>query len=371
VGQTNQIENQISVDNAGSIDPDEGISATIRNLSIGSFSNQISASSANVTAAVIDTQDLVQSMAFAQDNSLINDMAVANEGKVKASGTGVDLMIVNQDLSFSNSATLYNTSTTGVQGDITQSAEVNQSNAITNDITLNNKGSIEAGGTAVSAQILSSGVVFSNAVSGSLTQASGAGANSLERFENSGTISLQDHQAGDSFEISNTVGARNLIFIASGKSALAVDTFPGTPKNSVSESMATFRARPNSRSRNTNPGPGAYRRIQEGIQEGIPVVYVNGQINKKQFFLKKPVDTGLFEYDPSSSRREAVSSQELPGGGSHVLPHLVTNIEDVYRIGWQQPRRIRRQSRNTRVLVARGTAATARGPAFRRSHTSG
>jgi hypothetical protein len=179
VTQTNAVENQINIDNAGSIDPDEGMSAKIENLSIGSFSNSISALNVNGTAAVIDGQDLTQSMTFSQANSLSNAITAANEGKIKASGTGIDLMIINQDLSFSNSANLSisNTSTTSIAGDLDQSAEVNQSNTITNAITVNNKGSIEAGGTAISAQILSGGIVFSNAVSASLSQTSGAGAN--------------------------------------------------------------------------------------------------------------------------------------------------------------------------------------------------
>jgi hypothetical protein len=49
----------------------------------------------------------------------------------------------------------------------------------------------------------------------------------LERFENAGLITMQDGQAGDSFEISNTVGGRDLAFIASGKSTLGVDSFLG------------------------------------------------------------------------------------------------------------------------------------------------
>ena len=40
----------------------------------------------------------------------------------------------------------------------------------------------------------------------------------LERFENQGLITLQDNQAGDSLEISNTAGGRDLSFVASGNS---------------------------------------------------------------------------------------------------------------------------------------------------------
>ncbi len=153
----------------------------------------------------------------------------------------------------------------------------------------------------------------------------------LERFENQGLISLQDGQAGDSFEISNTVGQRNLGFAASGNSTLAVDTFLGGP-GSISD---TFTINGNVSGRtlltvnDTNPGPGAYN------TQGIPVVYVNGHTNGNEFFLKKPIDAGFFEYDlffrPTGSGIFELKS--LPGGGSHVLPHLVTDIEDVFHAG--------------------------------------
>jgi hypothetical protein len=45
----------------------------------------------------------------------------------------------------------------------------------------------------------------------------------LERFENGGLITMRDGQEGDSFEISNTVGGRDLKFIGSGDSALGVE----------------------------------------------------------------------------------------------------------------------------------------------------
>ena len=153
----------------------------------------------------------------------------------------------------------------------------------------------------------------------------------LESFENQGLISLQDGQAGDSFEISNTVGQRNLAFTASGNSTLAVDTFLGGP-GSISD---TFTINGNVSGQtlltvhDTNPGPGAFN------EKGIPVVYANGNVKDDAFFLKKPVDAGLFEYDlffkPTGSGIFELKS--LPGGGSHVLPHLLTNIEDVFHVG--------------------------------------
>ena len=153
----------------------------------------------------------------------------------------------------------------------------------------------------------------------------------LESFANQGLISLQDGQAGDSFEISNTVGQHNLAFTASGNSTLAVDTFLDGP-GSISD---TFTINGNVSGQtlltvhDTNPGPGAFN------EKGIPVVYANGNVKDNAFYLKKPIDTGLFEYDlffkPTGSGIFELKS--LPGGGSHVLPHLLTTIEDVFHTG--------------------------------------
>jgi Autochaperone Domain Type 1 len=53
---------------------------------------------------------------------------------------------------------------------------------------------------------------------------------------------------------------------------------------------------------NTNSGPGLFNK------EGIPVVFVNGNVKDNEFFLANPIDTGLFNYDLSSGRRVAASS---------------------------------------------------------------
>jgi hypothetical protein len=78
----------------------------------------------------------------------------------------------------------------------------------------------------------------------------------LERFENKGTISLQDGQVGDTFRISNSfvtaygytvyAGAPPIVFNGSGDSRLAIDAFLGGPAlpPTTSSSTATCRARP-------------------------------------------------------------------------------------------------------------------------------
>jgi autotransporter family porin len=150
----------------------------------------------------------------------------------------------------------------------------------------------------------------------------------LERFENQGLITMQDRQVGDSFEIANTVGGRDLAFVASGKSTLGVDSFLGKP-GSVSDTFTIngdVSGKTVVKVNNTNPGPGVFNKV------GIPVVYVNGNVKGDEFFLKKPIDTGFFNYDlffkPTGSGIFELKS--VPGGGAPVLPHLITNVQDVF-----------------------------------------
>ena len=105
----------------------------------------------------------------------------------------------------------------------------------------------------------------------------------LERFENQGLISLRDKQVGDSFEISNTLGGRDLKFVASGNSTLAVDALLGGP-GSRSDTL-TINGDVSGKTlvdvNNINAGPGSLNK------EGIPVVYVNGNANSDDFFLDR------------------------------------------------------------------------------------
>ena len=154
----------------------------------------------------------------------------------------------------------------------------------------------------------------------------------LERFENQGLISMQDKQAGDSFEISNTVGGRDLKFIGSGNSTLAVDSFLGGP-GSISDTLTIngdVSGKTLVKVANTNPGLGAYNK------EGIPVVYVNGATPKgNEFFLPHPIDTGFFDYDlffgPTGSGVFELKS--FLGQGAFVLPQLITAAQDMWHSG--------------------------------------
>ena len=154
----------------------------------------------------------------------------------------------------------------------------------------------------------------------------------LERFENQGLITLQDGQAGDSFEISNTVGGRDLKFIGSGRSTLAVDSFLGGP-GSISDTFTVngdVSGETEVKVNNTNHGLGVYNK------QGISVVYVNGATpNGNEFFLPHPINTGFFDYDlffkPTDSGVFELKS--FLGQGAFVLPQLITAAQDMWHSG--------------------------------------
>jgi autotransporter family porin len=179
----------------------------------------------------------------------------------------------------------------------------------------------------------------------------------LERFENQGLITMEDGHAGDSFEISNTVGGRDLKFIGSGNSTLGVDAFLGGPgsisdiftiNGDVSGGTAVKVA-------NTNLGPGVFNKV------GIPVVYVNGKVKGDEFFLNQPIDTGFFDYDlffkPTGSGVFELKS--FLGPGAFVLPQLITAAQDMWHSGsdtWFD------RTTDLRVLLNGGAAPTAYDP---------
>ena len=143
----------------------------------------------------------------------------------------------------------------------------------------------------------------------------------LERFENSGLITMVDGRNHDVFRISNTPGGTNLNFVGKGDSTLAVDTFLGGPGSTSDR----FIIQGNSSGRtlltvnNTNPGSGALNTA------GIPVIFVDGTVNADDFYLEQPIDAGFVDYDlffvPTNSGFFELRSHT--GGGSHLLPHIV------------------------------------------------
>jgi autotransporter family porin len=80
---------------------------------------------------------------------------------------------------------------------------------------------------------------------------------------------------------------------------------------------------------NTNHGPGVLNR------EGIPVVFANANVRSNAFFLEKPIDVGLFEYDLHFVRTNSgfFELRSHAGGGSHVLPHFATAAQDIFFVG--------------------------------------
>jgi autotransporter family porin len=150
----------------------------------------------------------------------------------------------------------------------------------------------------------------------------------LERFDNSGTISLVDGKEGDTFEIANTLGGTGLDFNAAKGSTLAVDAFLGAPgsiaDNFIIDGNVTGRTALSVN--NTNPGQGALNK------QGIPVVFVTGAVNANAFYLPKPVDAGLFDYDLffKPGPVDQFDLRSFPGGGAHVLPQLLTAAQDIF-----------------------------------------
>ncbi len=179
----------------------------------------------------------------------------------------------------------------------------------------------------------------------------------LERFENAGLISLQDGQVGDVFEISNTVGQRNLAFAASGNSTLAVDAFLGGPGSTADNFVinGNISGKTKLAVNNTNPGPGSFN------AQGIPVVYANGDVKPDAFFLDQPIDTGFFDYDlffrPTGSG--IFELRGFLGAGAFVLPQLTTAAQDLWHAGastWFD------RTADLRVLLAGGAGPSAYAP---------
>jgi len=175
----------------------------------------------------------------------------------------------------------------------------------------------------------------------------------LETFQNMGTISMVDGGTGDQFIISNTLNGKDLNFVASGNSTLAVDAFLGGPGNSASDS---FKIEGNVSGttivaiNNLNTGPGVFN------PTGIRVVTVDGATpNPNAFQLAEPIDTGFFDYDlfftPTGSGFWDLRS--FTGAGAFLLPQLVTAAQDIWHQGsstWFD------RTADLRVLLAGGPA---------------
>lgn len=171
----------------------------------------------------------------------------------------------------------------------------------------------------------------------------------LDRFENSGLITMVDGRTGDQFTISNSRRA-GTAFKGSGSSTLAVDSFLGGP-GSTSDTLVIegdISGRTRLSVNNVNSGPGALNR------QGIPVAFIDGNVNARNLFLEEPIDTGFFDYDlffvPTGSGRFELRSHV--GGGAQILPQLVTTSHQTFHNSaetWFD------RSTDLRALLARGS----------------
>ncbi|MGK2922038.1 MAG: autotransporter outer membrane beta-barrel domain-containing protein [Methyloceanibacter sp.] len=199
--------------------------------------------------------------------------------------------------------------------------------------------------------------VFANEAGGTLRAADDFNASEetkfvgLERFENQGLITMVDGKPRDVLRLSNTPGGTNLSFFGAGggKSRLAIDTFLGGP-GSTSD-VLVVEGNTGGRTRidvnNTNRSSARFDPV------GIPVVFVDGNVDAKDFYIDKPIDAGFFDYDlffvPTGSGFFELKNHT--GGGAHVLPQLVTVTHDTFHNTtetWFD------QSTDLRVLLARG-----------------
>ncbi len=190
----------------------------------------------------------------------------------------------------------------------------------------------------------------------------------LERFENRGLISTVDGDVDDVFTIANTVGGTDLAFVASGKSTLAVDAFLGGPGSAADHFVidGNVSGKTGLQVVDVNPGPGVLNK------QGIPVVFVDGNVKADAFFLPKPVDAGFFDYDlvfdPSSGGGGVFLLKSFLGEGAFVLPQLETGAQDLWSDGaetWFD------RTADLRVLLNGGIAPAETGGKFDESEPTG
>ncbi len=157
----------------------------------------------------------------------------------------------------------------------------------------------------------------------------------LETFRNQGLISLQDGATGDSFTISNTVGGKDLNFVASGNSTLAVDAFLGGPSNSSADAFTiegNVSGVTTVEINNINAGPGVFN------SKGIKVVTVTGKTPNEQRVQARPAHRHrllrlrpvlhahgkrLLEPEELSRRWRPAAAATPHRGAGHLAPDLV------------------------------------------------
>lgn len=375
---------KISVDNSGSIKTRGGFAEGIDAATYGRNSDLTISNSGE-----IETHGQFSDGVYAYTGGSRSDVTINNTGSLRANGArayGIYAVTVGNasPITVNNGGTLFG-STAGLFAYSATSTTINNSGDISADSGLaidtegassfiNNNGLITgfvdltdsrdifknmSGGEFNARNVSNFGGgsdLFANNAGSTLRTADRYHANEvtrfvgLERFENRGLITMVDGQTGDQFRISNTPGGTDTVFRGSGRSTLGVDTFLGGP-GSKSDTLViegSTQGRTRLAVNNVNPGPGKLNR------QGIPVVFVDGNVNASNFYLDKPIDTGFFEYDlvfvPTGSGYFELKSHA--GGGAHVLPQILTTVHQTFHSStetWFD------QSTDLRALLARGS----------------
>jgi len=368
VDQANVLANTIYVANTGTLrSKTTGISAQIINQNI------IQNNTVNITSDSSGTAggDVSQSADVSQTNVVDNQIAIANSGNVWGGELGIFASISFPSTVFNNTDTV--TLDTGATLTIEQRNEIKSSilienagaigadtlfaidtvgaattiinyggGTITGFIDLTGKSDLfdnQAGGTFEARLTSDFGLgddLFRNRNGGTVHTADDANTRettsfvNLNRFDNQGLISLQDHQHGDIFEISNTVGGTDLAFNASSNSTLAVDAFLGGPGSRADNFIINGDVTGKTKLQvyNTNRGSGELGAV-------IPVVFANADVSENAFFLDQPVNAGVFAYDlffrPTGSG--VFELRSFIGANAFILPQLVTGAQDIWHQG--------------------------------------
>lgn len=374
----------VSVDNSGSI---ETRGAFAEGVSVATYGRNADVTIAN--SGEIETQGLLSDGIYAYTGGRRSALTIENSGSVHAGGrraygiyavtvgNSSPITVNNSGGLFGSTAALFAYSATSTtinnSGDISAgsglaidtegaSSFIGNSGLITGFVDLTDSADVfkNMSGGEFHAQDVSNfrdgNDHFMNAAGATLRTADRHNANEvtrfigLERFENRGLVTMVDGQIGDQFRISNTPGGTDTVFTGSNGSTLGVDTFLGGP-GSKSDTLViegSAKGRTRLAVNNVNPGPGRLNR------EGIPVVFVDGNVNASNFYLDKPIDTGFFEYDlvfvPTGSGFFELRSHA--SGGAHVLPQIVTSIHQTFHSStetWFD------QTTDLRALLARGS----------------
>lgn len=361
--QTNTVASSINITNTGSVTAGgTAISARIETNNVG-FLNQVLGSA---TGGAASGENVMQTAHVAQKNLIASQINIVNRGSIQGGTLGIYAAIpeatytasdtaavsldagaatVSQDTQTESGILIDNSGQIGAKSlfaidtAFASTTIINREGGIITgfvdltdqpDLFQNNRGgTFEARRTS---DFGGGGDLFKNAgmvhtAADPSTPEKTAFVN-LDRFENSGTISLQDKEVGDVFTLSNTAGGTDLNFVASGKSKLAVDAYLGGPGSTADNLIIQGNVKGDTELlvNNTNKGPGEYN------PKGIPVAFVDGNVSSKALLLKKPIDAGNFDYDlffvPTGSGFFELRSH--PGGGSHTLPRLITATQDMF-----------------------------------------